>query len=97
MIRRPPRSTRTDTLCPYATLFRSYVPCLDGDACRLSKGWRPVLVPLGGGMLTQVGHFSAPPLLVRNRKKRCRTRISRTRSAGRSVSALSPEIGRAHV
>src|SRR3546814_7045958 len=25
MIRRPPRSTRTDTLCPYTTLFRS--PC----------------------------------------------------------------------
>src|SRR3546814_14248250 len=23
MIRRPPRATRTDTLCPYATLFRS--------------------------------------------------------------------------
>src|SRR3546814_1863192 len=27
MIRRPPRSTRTDTLFPYTTLFRS----LDGD------------------------------------------------------------------
>src|SRR3546814_14861295 len=27
MIRRPPRSTRTDTLFPYTTLFRSY---LDG-------------------------------------------------------------------
>src|SRR3546814_19942304 len=26
MIRRPPRSTRTDTLFPYTTLFRSYVP-----------------------------------------------------------------------
>src|SRR3546814_15987786 len=25
MIRRPPRSTRTDTLFPYTTLFRSYV------------------------------------------------------------------------
>src|SRR3546814_8942743 len=25
MIRRPPRSTRTDTLCPYTTLFRSPV------------------------------------------------------------------------
>src|SRR3546814_17015770 len=25
MIRRPPRSTRTDTLCPYTTLFRSMV------------------------------------------------------------------------
>src|SRR3546814_13038749 len=29
MIRRPPRSTRTDTLFPYTTLFRSWVfrPC----------------------------------------------------------------------
>src|SRR3546814_4738409 len=26
MIRRPPRSTRTDTLFPYATLFRSFGP-----------------------------------------------------------------------
>src|SRR3546814_12490628 len=26
MIRRPPRSTRTDTLCPYTTLFRSWCP-----------------------------------------------------------------------
>src|SRR3546814_17599987 len=27
MIRRPPRSTRTDTLFPYTTLFRSHAPC----------------------------------------------------------------------
>src|SRR3546814_11119921 len=27
MIRRPPRSTRTDTLCPYTTLFRSPGHC----------------------------------------------------------------------
>src|SRR3546814_7406325 len=26
MILRPPRSTRTDTLCPYTTLFRSLAP-----------------------------------------------------------------------
>src|SRR3546814_11969090 len=26
MIRRPPSSTRTDTLFPYTTLFRSFVP-----------------------------------------------------------------------
>src|SRR3546814_2385960 len=31
MIRRPPRSTRTDTLFPYTTLFRSLVAFL-GDA-----------------------------------------------------------------
>src|SRR3546814_18520584 len=28
MIRRPPRSTRTDTLFPYTTLFRSVVPAI---------------------------------------------------------------------
>src|SRR3546814_20514363 len=27
MIRRPPRSTRTDTLFPYTALFRSVIPC----------------------------------------------------------------------
>src|SRR3546814_20195734 len=34
MIRRPPRSTRTDTLFPYTTLFRSDA-C---DACRMTSG-----------------------------------------------------------
>src|SRR3546814_19050792 len=32
MIRRPPRSTRTDTLFPYTTLFRSAVPVDDAGA-----------------------------------------------------------------
>src|SRR3546814_21106056 len=37
MIRRPPRSTRTDTLFPYTTLFRSLFACssaptIDGSA-----------------------------------------------------------------
>src|SRR3546814_16718012 len=31
MIRRPPRSTRTDTLFPYTTLFRSDLEELDGE------------------------------------------------------------------
>src|SRR3546814_7914036 len=35
MIRRPPRSTRTDTLFPYTTLFRSPVKRL---ACGVSLG-----------------------------------------------------------
>src|SRR3546814_3537193 len=30
MTRRPPRSTRTDTLSPYTTLFRSHAPLLSG-------------------------------------------------------------------
>src|SRR3546814_18664989 len=32
MIRRPPRSTRTDTLFPYTTLFRSALPGAGGEA-----------------------------------------------------------------
>src|SRR3546814_5352524 len=31
MIRRPPRSTRTDTLFPYTTLFRSQLAVLEDD------------------------------------------------------------------
>src|SRR3546814_7414573 len=34
MIRRPPRSTRTDTLLPYATLFRSYVDARTFHKCQ---------------------------------------------------------------
>src|SRR3546814_5507476 len=34
MIRRPPRSTRTDTLLPYTTLFRSGYAGLSGGALR---------------------------------------------------------------
>src|SRR3546814_20728371 len=50
MIRRPPRSTRTDTLFPYTTLFRSF-KCgttffgvnIDRDA--------PAIVPYGNGIV----------------------------------------------
>src|SRR3546814_2071912 len=49
MIRRPPRSTRTDTLFPYTTLFRSAyrsrgrpvperpAPCISSPPCRASS------------------------------------------------------------
>src|SRR3546814_1595068 len=41
MIRRPPRSTRTDTLFPYTTLFRSHVLRLD-DLLSRGAGLRSV-------------------------------------------------------
>src|SRR3546814_11843597 len=51
MIRRPPRSTRTDTLFPYTTLFRSK-PC----SCQ----------PSADAMLLQAASSSADiPLIVR--------------------------------
>src|SRR3546814_4598392 len=39
MIRRPPRSTRTDTLFPYTTLFRSVIPVARNE-------WLPIAVPI---------------------------------------------------
>src|SRR3546814_14370387 len=38
MIRRPPRSTRTDTLFPYTTLFRSIAAAGDGGPNILTPG-----------------------------------------------------------
>src|SRR3546814_15069540 len=38
MIRRPPRSTRTDTLFPYTTLFRSKDPCSGGGRHASGQG-----------------------------------------------------------
>src|SRR3546814_14723890 len=38
MIRRPPRSTRTDTLFPYTTLFRSVVVAIDADVAGVAAG-----------------------------------------------------------
>src|SRR3546814_9671194 len=38
MIRRPPRSTRTDTLFPYTTLFRSFNLVRATDWTRLTEG-----------------------------------------------------------
>src|SRR3546814_14404942 len=52
MIRRPPRSTRTDTLCPYTTLFRSSTVELAItefgrlDGAFNNAGLSPVNVPL---------------------------------------------------
>src|SRR3546814_3302450 len=42
MIRRPPRSTRTDTLFPYTTLFRSARLPRVRSACPLPRRQRPV-------------------------------------------------------
>src|SRR3546814_14582682 len=52
MIRLPPRSTRTDTLFPYTTLFRSPPcsksrACVRGYFCNATKMTAPSLCPPG--------------------------------------------------
>src|SRR3546814_7994147 len=48
MIRRPPRSTRTDTLFPYTTLFRSDGHAPAGDGYRAADPAVVVLAPTVG-------------------------------------------------
>src|SRR3546814_14705280 len=56
MIRRPPRSTRTDTLFPYTTLFRSFIP----DEAVVLETIRPHFVNLGNdGRFSQSGLYSS--------------------------------------
>src|SRR3546814_16985202 len=55
MIRRPPRSTRTDTLFPYTTLFRSAGATGTGPAARSAS--RPGKGPFDGG---RAGHARDP-------------------------------------
>src|SRR3546814_20294143 len=47
MVRRPPKSTRTDTLFPYTTLFRS---AADGLGVLARGLWRGDAAGLGGGL-----------------------------------------------
>src|SRR3546814_11181656 len=55
MIRRPPRSTRTDTLFPYTTLFRS-----DTVLALIENGTLENTVALDGGALLVPTHLKVP-------------------------------------
>src|SRR3546814_9911171 len=60
MIRRPPRSTRTDTLFPYTTLFRSLDQAIvDHPAAHVLEHTRHRLYPLGRGLVLrcQIGRM----------------------------------------
>src|SRR3546814_7031712 len=64
MIRRPPRSTRTDTLFPYTTLFRSFADRAHRRAWRRRDRRRP---PCGGrGLSRSEEHTSELQSLMRN-------------------------------
>src|SRR3546814_13640962 len=65
MIRRPPRSTRTDTLFPYTTLFRSELTGHDifssllalGHGRETIQGLAPALLHAGEGIRGEVPHL----------------------------------------
>src|SRR3546814_11144987 len=63
MIRRPPRSTRTDTLFPYTTLFRSRERAWDSD--RVGRGYVPDGSWFGFGFTDRTRSPSAQRLRIR--------------------------------
>src|SRR3546814_12116475 len=82
MIRRPPRSTRTDTLFPYTTLFRSYLRTARDDRDRMAParraaaafrgdeceaGWPADPAAGGGGAEAQFRRSCADPRWFRPR------------------------------
>src|SRR3546814_13082910 len=90
MIRRPPRSTRTDTLFPYTTLFRSVIQLLSQTAVS------------GGG--NRMHQFPQPwafhnPLSLSGQKARgfCRMQHARTSSddpaAARRIACFARQRG----
>src|SRR3546814_14436974 len=64
MLRRPPRSTRTDTLFPYRSLFRSRARVLVPE-CRLS-GVRHLDPLLVGRCVCDIAVVPVPPLVGRS-------------------------------
>src|SRR3546814_12336554 len=66
MIRRPPRSTRTDTLFPYTTLFRSRAA--PDDTLTMAPPFPPWRVDMR--RTASRAHMNAPTTLVAN--TRCR-------------------------
>src|SRR3546814_17565981 len=98
MIRRPPRSTRTDTLFPYTTLFRSNgarptvpAPIVPGCACSATRGSGWGSRGAAGGQ--QNGAATCRPIFVGTGIK-SRFRPDRTRAMNARIpdDALPPAL-----
>src|SRR3546814_18941418 len=100
MIRRPPRSTRTDTLFPYTTLFRSaqYRPQAVRSARRRAlAAWSAVqrrAARFGDGCVSHLIPVSMKASLLQKLEAMAERREELARELG---DASVIEIGRAHV
>src|SRR3546814_18664840 len=101
MIRRPPISTRTDTLFPYTTLFRSACRpcrrgCLEWNLGLCSRSGSCLLLGLVGG--AALAQDAGVDLLVAADADKAAVLHQRHGMAGRLAQLDGdPQIGRAHV
>src|SRR3546814_15451059 len=102
MIRRPPRSTRTDTLFPYTTLFRSNGGEFQYHTPALQNGRWPANQQSQDQRDRQRGRVaiaSPPPCRSASRANRERPQSSDRKSgvSGKSVSVRGDLGGRPHI
>src|SRR3546814_5574534 len=91
MIRRPPRSTRTDTLFPYTTLFRSYldpVQVLDEVVGPGGRGRRDRAQSRALGVAAAVGLAAVVGLLLASPEGRSEEHTSELQSLMRISYAV---------
>src|SRR3546814_4536086 len=87
MIRRPPRSTRTATLVPYTTLFRSGVPS-ESSRGDMMRGGVVLLVTIAcSGLIYQTTSFAMPKLF----EQRLDGLVETAAGVGALVSAVRSE------
>src|SRR3546814_11937406 len=113
MKRRPPRATRTDTLVPYTTLFRSVLDLALGDQSGLEalrKVGEAAEAPLGAALRDHRRHGVGTDVLQRRQgvadgrlaviqrlDAEVRLGAVDVRRQQRNAEALQLQIGRAHV
>src|SRR3546814_13527503 len=97
MIRRPPRSTRTDTLLPYTTLFRSWVQG-KGMGFQRYADWSRESAHLWTGFAAELEETTGIALAHRNRGGLAlllgEAEVEQRR---REIALMKQQIGRAHV
>src|SRR3546814_15562831 len=100
MIRRPPRSTRTDTLFPYTTLFRSVVEQGGANAEAIRKNLSRIELPDGFkidlyAVVPDARHMAVGPQGIVTFVGTRKTDVWAV--TDRNKDRVADEIGRAHV
>src|SRR3546814_13917526 len=97
MLRRPPMSTRTDTLSPYTTLFRSRAAARAGDHGLQVMSFEQAAVRLAGGFVRPIDDESLRAAIQAVLPATPMGELESIKSLPGMIDAAANKIGRAHV